>query len=131
MKKIAALNIVVDGLPLTCGVEVDTDLLPAGCVDSMLRLGQLVDPDDWIEEHPEAVAAEVETVEEEMNVLDTATEDLQLGNSAKAALIAAGLVTVRKILEYGSEHETLTTISGIGTASEKQIQQALTALQKR
>lgn len=129
MKMIATLSIVVDGQLIAHGAEVETDNLPAGCVDSMLRLGQLVDPDSVAAEIA-VVEAEVEGEPELIDPLDTPVASLQVAQNIREALSSVGLATVRSVLEYGREHETLTKISGIGKSSEKAIQEAITELLK-
>ena len=129
MKKLVpTLNIVCEGTKLVCGEAVDADKLPAGSVESMLRLGQLVTPEDYeasVGDEPSEPGEPQEGNEPDDPPGEALVADLDVSEQIKAALAAANLTTVAELVAFGKENKTLTVIDGIGDASEKQIQAAL------
>jgi hypothetical protein len=129
-KMIATQLITVDGFAqLQAGQAVDTDQLPQGCVKSMVRLKQLVDPEDW-----EAMIEpnEVPVVDESpVDWLETSVDELDLPANVVEALVTAELLTIKGVLAYGQEHGSLDELDGIGPASEKKIQEAIVARQPK
>jgi len=112
------------------GEKVDIESLPADAVDAMTRLGQLVLDDEYLpapEPEPENDSDESKDGHESESQFDVAADQIGLPDDIVAILIENGLLTIADILRYGSENETLTKIKGIGDASEKKIQEAITA----
>jgi len=128
-KKCFTLAITVDGEPYEVGQEVEIDSLPAGCVKSLLRLQQLVDPEVWAAMNaPREVPV---VVESPVDWLETSVDELDLPANVVEALVAAELLTIKSVLAYGREHGSLAELDGIGPASEKKIQEAIVARQPK
>ena len=122
-KLVATLNITVDGTPLTMGDEVDTSQLPAGSVESMVRLRQLVQPEEFV--------AEPEPEPEPDKWQDVPVTAIGLPDEVSSSLVKSGLQSVRAVLVYGAKHETLTSIEGVDEEAEKAIQAAITKLKPK
>jgi hypothetical protein len=139
MEQVATLNITVEGVPVKYGQVVETDNLPAGCVESMRRLGQLVDPDEFVVEHGDQlreaddVAAGADQAADDAPEgdawLGTPIADLKLPEAAADAIAAAGLATVGDLVAYGADNgDSLQQIEGIGPKFEKLIRESIVEL---
>lgn len=98
------------------------DDVPEATLEAMLRLGQASaeQPVDlWADEHE---------VEPQADWADVPVSTLKLPNKAKSALKAAGLSTVREVLDYGAETGSLLGVPGITEDLEKSIQEAIAAI---
>jgi hypothetical protein len=99
--------------------------VPEGTLTSMLNLKQAVD------ELP-AVKSVIDPDEATpSDWRQTEIASLDINKNAKAAFAEAGLVTVADGIKYGTENEGLQSINGIGEASEKEFQAAVTAIQPK
>jgi hypothetical protein len=61
----------------------------------------------------------------------TTIESLDINKNAKAAFAEAELVTVGDAIKFGVENDGLQSINGIGEASEREFQAAVTAIQPK
>lgn len=132
-KLIATKAILVDvgdgHVALEPGQEVDPDSLPAGAVEAMVRLNELVDPgflEEQAKAQEEAAAATHEKAASDK--LSTPVGELGLEDRVVTALGAAGLATVDDVLKFGKANKGLQKIDGIGEASEKEIKAAVEEL---
>lgn len=138
---VATLNISIplDGgqLELTRGDEVDIDTLPTGTVESMARLGQLVERDAFeAMEEPAPAADQAEQPGDDRPPADPPAADWkqtpvdQIGLEPKVVevLQANDLGTVEQVLVYGRDNQGLTSINGVGDATAQQIQLAIEKL---
>lgn len=131
MRKTFSRDLTVDGTPFTAGTEVETDDLPAGSVDSLLRLGQLIEPEDWLpvcDDSAETMGSEREG-EQVGDWRDRPVSDLSLPARIEQDLESAKLETIRDVIDYGSKEGTLTSIEGIGESSEEKIKRAIESAQ--
>lgn len=127
---ICTINVTVprgeDSIALIRGEEVDIDTLPTGCVESMARLGQLVEVSDWTPDPVDSVP-----VSEPDDWKQTPVAELAVSDAIKAALGEAQLATAADVLAYGAENAgDLTKINGIGEASAKAVKAAIEKLAK-
>lgn len=98
------------------------DDIPAGTLETMLRLGQAV---------PESQFEELEATADEDPVSDwqsTPVDEMGLSSAAVEALSTAGLQNAGELAAFGAENNGLSSIKGIGEATEKEIQESLKTL---
>lgn len=129
-KMISTSAVVVDGsLKLDVGQEIDTAELPAGSVESMIRVGQLVPPEEWSEPQ------EVEDGDPDPPAddwLDTKVADSNLSKAIKEALATAGLDDARSIIAFAAANGgSLVAVDGIAEASEKHVQEWLLSIKAK
>ena len=67
-------------------------------------------------------------VEPQADWADVPVSTLKLPKQAKSALKAAGLSTVREVLDYGAETGSLLGVPGITEDLERSIQEAIAAI---
>lgn len=99
------------------------DQVPEGSLEPMLRLGQIVDAEEYLEDASEE-AGDVETPPAE-SWGDTPVTELSVSGNAEKALLEKGLGTARAVVEYAAANDGLQSIDGIGAASEKEITAAI------
>lgn len=108
--------------------------VPAGTIDPLVRLGLAVVKSDMDIPPPEV--PEAEEVEEVKpgppNWMQSPIEILKLPKPVEKALAKTGIEIVGDIIRYGAEHGgSLTSIKGVGVACEKDIREALMAIQSQ
>lgn len=100
------------------------DGVPDDAIQAMLRLNQASSdqPVDPFEESPESEPDSVE------DWADVAVSKIGLSRKISSALKAAGLSTVREVLDYGAASGSLLDIPGIDEQTETAIQEAIAAI---
>lgn len=125
-KYIATLNILVDlgesHLELSRGQKVDEKEIPAGSLDTMLRLGQLVKPEAYVDLPPKSEGPDTSS-DKKLTPIDK----LGLDDKIVKTLAAAKLTTVAEVLAYGSTKGNLLGVKGIDEPTEDAIQKAIAA----
>lgn len=93
-------------------------------LQSMIHLKQAISAEAFDELYPPIS----ESPPEPTDWRQTKVADLAVAAQVVAALTAANLATVADVLVYGDTHKGLTSISGIGEASETAIKDAIERL---
>lgn len=102
--------------------------IPADMLEGMIRVGSAVPADDYFVDEVEEPVEQQEPEPDTAPAADwkqTPVADLDLPEGVAADLLNAGLTTVVGVLEYAAANDGLTSINGIGEASEAKIQAAI------
>ena len=118
----------VDHLQLERGTPVDSDQIPAGSLQRMLDLGQLVADVDFVPDAADAESGESGDGGKPGAWQNLPVTVLDAPDAAKKALVEAGLTTVGQVIEFGDANDGLTSLSGIGDSSEAAVLKAISAL---
>lgn len=102
--------------------------VPAGSLDSMIRLRQAVD-ELPPEEEPVPAPRQVEQAPAPPMAWDqTRIADLDVSNAIKKSMAGGGFSTVAEAIEFGAKHGGLQSIDGMTEAKEKAFQAAVEKL---
>lgn len=138
-------------LEIVAGDEVQIDRIPTGSLESMARLGQLVERSEWERQQAEAEAQRRKSAKvsppapaadppagsgEEGSAGDAEITDwkqaavstLALKPEVVKVLADNGLATIEQVLTYARDNEGLTKLNGVGEATEKVIEAAIQAV---
>ena len=110
----------------------DVSDAPASSLQQMIRLNQAVTEEEFAEiDAPPPVELEGGDPipgDPPADWLDTPLAESGLEPNMLKAFAEAELTTIRQVMEYGHENEGLTSISGIGDASEQKFKELVSEL---